>query len=300
MVHLFEFSKNLKFRRAFKVLRYLIMAAAIFWMLRLLSLNWQEMGDAAKNLNPSWLLLALILNLMLLLLMAFGWVIAVSFTGEKISLVLGTSIYYQTSLLRYLPGSVWNFPGRGYLVQQRGISIQSFTQSIFVEQFFLISIAAMIASGRLTGIFNISWLPIGVVTGFLILISLLFLSYRLVPVQISNIFKLKSISIYKVILISINYLFVWLLYGLEVLVLLKAFPNITDPTGWDVISSNTAAWLLGFISLAPVGIGVREVSLSALLGSTIGPIAVIASLMQRVIEIIAELGLWILFRFYKP
>jgi uncharacterized protein (TIRG00374 family) len=61
-----------------------------------------------------------------------------------------------------------------------------------------------------------------------------------------------------------------------------------------VVLVNTAAWIVGFLSFIPTGLGVREVVLVLLFMSSIGGATVIAaSLIQRMVELACEGVLWL-------
>ena len=75
--------------------------------------------------------------------------------------------------------------------------------------------------------------------------------------------------------------------------LLLALPDTPSFNILHVILLSVAAWTGGFLSPSPAGMGVREISLSTLMGPTFSSTVLIASLSQRAMEIFLEGLLWI-------
>ena len=88
------------------------------------------------------------------------------------------------------------------------------------------------------------------------------------------------------------YTAVWFFYGGAVTLLLHALPGTQPPPLLRMVITNTTAWAAGFLSLSPAGLGVRELSLSVMLGAELSAAAVVASLTQRVMELCLEGLLW--------
>ncbi len=300
MVSLSRFWERKWIKEVLRILRFFSLGVAVFWMVRFLYSNWQEIILGSYHFDLFYIFLGFFINFILLILMAFGWILSLRIIGINLSVIDGTRIYYRTSLLRYLPGSVWNFPGRGYLSQKYGISLAQFTQSVFLEQFFLLGTGILIACWRLSDYLKIPWLFVITIAIFFITIIAILFSDKVTFLPFPDLLKIKVNNLSMIPRVFCNYLVVWVCYGLEVYLLIHSFTNIQLDSAFNVISSNAGAWLIGFVSLSPVGLGVREVSLSALLGeSVIGPIVVLVSLFQRFLETILELALWVFFTFNK-
>jgi hypothetical protein len=94
----------------------------------------------------------------MLLLMSYGWTLAMRAAGTRMSGQLGFSLYYRTSILQYLPGSFWYLPGRAYFCQRQGISLSVFVGGALVELFYLLMVAGTLTglSGLLNA--NLTWL----------------------------------------------------------------------------------------------------------------------------------------------
>ena len=78
------------------------------------------------------------------LLMPWGWTLTLRQVGVPLTGRAGFDIYYRSSILRYLPGSLWYLPNRAYLCQQRGIPLASFTRSVSLELYSLLTIGGIL------------------------------------------------------------------------------------------------------------------------------------------------------------
>lgn len=85
--------------------------------------------------------------------------------------------------------------------------------------------------------------------------------------------------------------------GLALIVLLKGFGQIVLPNFVYVIGCSAIAWVIGYISfITPSGLGVREGTLAALLALMYPmPVAIVASLLFRIVCTIGELIAILLF-----
>jgi uncharacterized membrane protein YbhN (UPF0104 family) len=234
----------------------------------------------------------LLATLALLLLMSAGWTFALQAVGESISMYTGFSIYYQTSIFRYLPGAVWNLPGRAYLCQKRGISLTIFAQSAFLELFFLLGCGAILAGwGMAVYLSRPEFLALSVASmGVLGLViawpeCLLALKWR-------QALRPRVINRHALLVMLLIYVAIWFVYGGAIALLLYALPGTQPPPLLTMVIKNATAWTAGFLSLSPAGLGVRELSLSIMLGADLSAAAVVASLTQRVMELCLEGLLW--------
>jgi len=243
---------------------------------------------------------ALLATLSLLLLMSAGWTFAVRAVGGSISLYSGFSIYYQASIFRYLPGAIWHLPGRALLSQQRGISLTTFAQSAFLELFFLLGSGVILAGwGMAVYLSRPEFLALSIVA-VAVLVCLIAWPEQLLVLIWRKTFQPGVINRCALLAMFFIYAAVWFVYGGAIGLLLYALPGTQPPSLLTMVITNTAAWAAGFISLSPAGLGVRELSLSVMLGADLSAAAVAASLTQRVMEVglegllwgVAKLGSW--------
>jgi len=235
---------------------------------------------------------ALLSTLALLLLMSTGWTFALQAVGVSINMRTGFSIYYQTNIFHYLPGAVWHLPGRAYLCQRRGISLTIFAQSAFFELFFLLGCGAILAGwGMAAYLARPEFLVLSAAAAGALGLVIAW-PERLLALARRQAVPPGVIHRRALLVMLLIYTMVWFAYGGAVTLLLHALPGTQPPPLLTMVITNTTAWAAGFLSLAPAGLGVRELGLSIMLGADLSAAAVVASLTQRVMELCLEGLLW--------
>ena len=273
-----------------------LMVTVVYFLVKHLASNWNQILPHLQYLRLGYVAAAFIPTLIMLLLSSWGWTLVMRWIGVPLSGRAGFEIYYQSSIFRYLPGSLWYLPGRAYLCQQRGILLATFAGGVFLELFFLLAAAGMLAGPSVAARFNLIWpLVVSLVCLLSTVLALLWPEWlRWLVLRESNVGSVQRTRLFAIVLI---YLGAWFMYGTSVNLLLLA---LDVPTTMSIgnyayaVSACTAAWVAGFLSLIPTGLGIREASLVSLLQ----PIAsaehmIVLSLVQRTIEIFLEGCLWI-------
>lgn len=271
----------------------LLMIVAVSLVALQLMANWSQIAPELTRMRPGFLIGSLLSVLTMLLLMGLGWTWALRAMGVQIKIRSGLIIYYRVSILRYLPGSLWHLPGRAYICQECGIPIPTFAQSAFLELFFLLSSCA-IWSGWGIALFwdNAAPLLLSAIASGLSLLMIVRPQFAL-SLTASLGLKLRPARGTSMLGMLFIYCLVWLSYGTAILFLLYAIPGTQPPSPLSATAINSAAWAAGFLSFSPLGLGVRELGLSVMLGSNLGAAAIIASLVQRFMEMALEACLWL-------
>jgi uncharacterized membrane protein YbhN (UPF0104 family) len=270
----------------------IFMFGAAYLLALRLGQQWQQIASDLGRMRAFPVAGAFVATLIMLLLMSAGWTMAVRAVGAPLALREGFSIYYQASIFRYLPGAVWHLPGRAYLCQQRGISLAAFAQSTFLELFFLLGCGAALAGwGMAVYLSRPEVLVLSVAAALTMALVVIWPDRRLFlagqRALMPAVLNRRALALMPPI-----YAAVWFAYGGAVALLLHALPGNQPPPLLNIVIANAAAWSAGFLSLAPAGLGVRELSLSVMLGAGLSAAAVAASLTQRVMELILEGVLW--------
>jgi uncharacterized membrane protein YbhN (UPF0104 family) len=288
-----KLANNRLLKTVVTVVGQVLMGVALYLLATQLMRNWEQIASDLVNMQIGFLAAALFLTLVMLLMMALGWTLALQATGVQITLRTGFIIYYRTSILRYLPGSVWNFPGRAYLCQKQGIAISAFAQSTFLELFFLLATCGVWAGWGMANYFGSPFpLILSAVAAGAILTVIKW--HRFVLSAIGRIAFMPPIKNRHTLLsILLVYTLIWVIYGEAIVLLLQAMPGIRPPPILLAIATNSAAWAAGFLSLSPFGLGVRELGLAVMLGPELSMAAILASLVLRCMEIGFEGLLWI-------
>lgn len=269
----------------------ILAGVALFFLIRYFVINRVELLIALKQTNPLFISIGAVFTVFVLVLMSVGWTLAVQLAGGKMKFRDGFRIYYLSSILRYLPGSVWYVPGRGYL-SQKVVTPLEFSASVVLELFYLLAMASALGGAALTQKLGTEWLWLSAIS---VALMLCFVAYpdllRLPPVRK----YLKIIpSRKKHLQLIMTYFLVWFCFGISIAVFLQAFNISLRATDiFEIIVGNAAAWLIGFFSFVPFGLGVRESVLVWLYGPLVPTnIVVMMSFVQRGIEVLLELILW--------
>ncbi len=273
----------------------LFVGSALFFLVRHIVLNWQQVFPLLQRIRPIYLAVATLLTLMMLLLMPVGWLLALRWAGSSVSMRDGFTIYYRSSIFRYLPGSFWYLPTRAILAQARGVPLRAFTAGSILELAFLLGIAGVLTGIALTAWADRTWfLAVSAIClmGLTVLVASPVWLRRLIlggqPDYGSRRIVIQALFVYSGI---------WVVYGASLYALLLGFGvfagfSLKDAT--FALTTNAAAWTAGFISFVPAGIGIREISLVGLFRA-VAPAAplLMISLVQRSIELLLEVGLWL-------
>lgn len=216
--------------------------------------------------------------------------------------------YTLSFLPKYIPGSFWGYLSRNeWLFHDFGIQRKTSTLISGVELFFI--------SGSILFIFGFYLLPgkpwihlvifLLILGAELILLSL-FQKRRLIPRFASD--DLKPVGFWKVLIVNMANLLVWLLYGFALLFLVTKNPfelplssAIQKIVQYSVYFG--VAWFIGFaVFFVPSGLGIREQSLATLLqksGNLPLTEAIQISLVFRILISIAELILAVIGIIYR-
>jgi uncharacterized membrane protein YbhN (UPF0104 family) len=275
----------------------LFVAAAFFLAMRLLS-EWNQLLPRLQHIHWGYLTAALAPTAGMLALMSLGWTLAMRQVGVRLGRQAGFSIYYRSSILRYLPGSFWYLPGRAYFCQRRGIALTTFAHGAFIELFCLLNVAGILAG--LVGLVRIGW---GGAVLLSALCSLVIFATIVWPQLLDWSPRLSQCTSdpldncrHNLFCLCLVDLATWVLYGSGFYIILLSMSNITLPSPLYVLSSNTAAWLLGFVSFVPAGLGIREGALVFLLPTLSADNIIIASIIQRILELGLEGIFWLIAR----
>ncbi|MBN2004369.1 MAG: flippase-like domain-containing protein [Anaerolineae bacterium] len=271
-----------------------LVVTALYFLVKYLVGNWYQIVPHLQDIRPGYVIAASVPTLLVLLLSSWGWTLIMRWLGVPLGGWLGFQLYYQSSIFRYLPGSLWYLPGRGILCQRQGISLSLFGKSAFLELFFLLAAAGMLGGIAVAVRYEWAWLSAASLATFLGMIAVVVFQkhFRRLVLWKS---ELDSAPRAGVVWIILTYIGAWCMYGASLNLLLVAL-GIPVQSVWDglyVTSAGVAAWMIGFLSFVPTGLGIREASLVSLL-QPIAPAyyVIVLGLVQRSLEILLEGGLW--------
>ena len=222
------------------------------------------------------------------------------FAGKKIDRREAVCVYAKANIGKYLPGNVMHYVERNLFATNLGISQKKLAVSTICEVIGLVLVAFLLAisvsAGQLVQsirlIFGESYVRIilGVIAvGLAAVLAAAFLLRKKLTAQLKE-YSLKEFGktlaetmvLYGIVLIAL---------GL-IMVALYAYMGgeITWNNGSLIVSGYVIAWVLGFvIPGASGGIGVRELVITVLLGSVVGPETVLTlSVIHRLITIVGD------------
>jgi len=278
-----------------KVLQYLVPAVIALFLGQALYNSWEEVRTYRWSCDYSLLALSLGIMLASLCLYAWQWRFSLQRLGAAISFIKALRIYFIGNLARYIPGTVWQFMGWFYLLEQEGVSPVQTLTSIAVNQVIQnmagLTLAFVVLGQRLGKIASYPTLiviPLGLaIIQPSVLERLLNWGLRLFrrgPVAI-------ELTAWDLARFTAIHLSIWLGYGLAFYLFTRALYPM--PLKWLPAWTGifAGAWVIGFLSfLAPGGLGVREGILLYLLGLYLpSPVAIVVTLLSRLWVTAAEL-----------
>ncbi len=286
---------TLKFRKAGP---YLVLALIAFFLGRTIYSNWE--GVKTYRWSCDYPLLALSLGVMLvfLSLYAWQWRFALQKLGAAIGFFRVLRIYFVANLSRYIPGTVWQFMGWFYLLEQEGVgpvqTLTGMTINQVLQNMTGLALAFVVLASLRTAELSERLLP------FLVLIPLGLIAvqppvlerllnwglrlFRRGPVAI-------TLSPWDLTRFIALHLLIWLGYGLAFYLFIRALYPVPLAQLPALAGIFAGAWVLGFLSfLAPAGLGVREGILVYLLSFYLPPpVTIVVAMLSRLWVTGAEL-----------
>ncbi len=252
---------------------------------------WLALSALAANpqpLNWGYLGALLGLDLMAYVLLLLGWGIIVRSLRLRLSLRHLFDGYVLAFLPRYIPGSVWGYVSRGEWM--RRVSGASYAQSTAAS---LLEISIQFGTAGLFVVLGLSppgWRPLVLAVGIPALA---------LPWLLLQRFYLRKQDVGAVRLgwawaaLLLVYTLFWTVHGMTVLAALQAVGSGAVLSLPAAVFAFCASWLVGFAAIfVPAGLGVRELTLAALLQQMAGidgPTASLVAVVTRLGIVAAEL-----------
>jgi len=247
--------------------------------------------------------------------LAFNWALILRFvsvgTSDNFMLINSMEAWLYTIMSRYIPGNVWHVIGRmAYANKINAIKLQIISSSA-LEQ-----IMAMIGATMLFALSLPFWPTDQLAEDWIFKISLFSILFFLALVISHPKFILPIVNWvgkrfnrpeiqwnfnYKMtICFALLYLFANLFMGLCLAVILNGFGVAISNNFVFILGITAFSWIIGYLSFfTPSGIGIREGALTALLSLIYPiPIAIVASLVFRIICTVGELLAIVIFTAY--
>lgn len=255
--------------------------------------NFSEIVENLSNIS----FYKLIISFLFLL---FGKVLTSNLTWQslkmiphKISFKEAFSISTITQLGKYLPGGIWHFAGKFGVYKTRGLTTKDATRAMIIENLWLFS------SALVTGIFALLTSKNEIGCSFLNLLcdqqfrTILSFGVPIFWITILILFQkyvfTKDTNIPSLIRLILKQVLAWVLFGISLWLI---FPSNPDPDFLLMtIGAFCISWIVGYAAIfAPGGIGIREATLTLILGAFfIGePVTIFASI-HRLLWVLVEI-----------
>jgi glycosyltransferase 2 family protein len=289
-------------------LRWVILGGTLFFLIKTLKDNWQEVATVHLY-SWSWGFLALALAVTLAAHTWAGWVWGwiLQELNQPVQLPWAARVYLKTNIAKYLPGNVWHYYGRVSAAKEIGIPLGASTLSVLLEPMlmaasalFVILFGSQPLLMKVQGLLrNVSWLSVTVLA-----IGLISIHPKILNPLMSRLRRLRTkptvesltpesassqIRRYPLKPLLGEGLFL-ILRGTGFMCTLLAFGAIPLPQVALVFTAFSVAWLMGLVVPgAPGGIGVFEAVALALLKGPFTPGIVLSVVaLYRLISILAE------------
>lgn len=280
-----------------KIVKIALPLILLFFLLKTVIFNWQEVLPYLNNFQPVSLSLSFLILLLIYPESTFAWYVLIKKLGVKISLNSALYVWVVSNTSRYIPGTIWQYVGRIGLGRDMGIARKEGTLSILYETLLII------ISGCLVSLFTLGWWSTVGVKLYMVfpavVIPLVFLHPEVskkVLHLLARLTKKEQITFAPLKIqdyLSILPLFLanFLLNGLALMLLTYAFTgNFKIENMFPFSGVYALSWLVGYFSLfAPGGIGVADSTLALLLSMQMPlPLASTIAIIYRFLLVIAE------------
>lgn len=287
--------KNTK-KRLINLAGALLGAAIAAFMIKKFVGSWQDIRPYLAGCRISLFVLSTVLYAAAFLAIGWNWAYVLYRMDRTLAVWEYLHLHMSSVLAKYIPGGIWNIVGKAYLCAQRGVEKSTTAASIILEYVF------QIISSGLFFLFLLPLLlrdyitpPLMFVIAAAVLIVCLLLPWGAsVGIRIlGKVFKedLSGVRIGRgdVWRMLWRYIMMWLFTGAGLVAMAGSFMHLTGLQGVSLVFSYPVAWVIGFLSPSPNGMGVREGILKLLLGNCFaeGPLLLIV-LTTRIWTILGE------------
>jgi uncharacterized membrane protein YbhN (UPF0104 family) len=299
-----QFSIAMSRRNIIRAAQVIFAVLVLWFIVRALAKQWHEIGGRLANLHIEWgaLVLASLLVFIAYAVLIETWRRVLGAWNARLSWSTAAEVWFASSLAKYIPGNIWALAALGVMARERGASgVAAAGSSIIVNVLNLVSGIALVL------LFAAPLVPYAAVLGAVALAVVAFAvaaPFVLPPViRWACRFTGRTIAVPEIPhsttwLSLAGTAFAWCAYGVAFKLFAIAIVGGSAVQGTTVlyVAAYTAAYILGFVTPTPAGLGVREAGLiEALsrLGLTSAGDAVIIAITSRlwltVLEVIPGL-----------
>lgn len=294
------------------IAKYAVVVLVVYFLFKAFGTSWQELKDYNYSVNFPKLLISFVLLVIGYILFGLMWVSIIRGHGEKVSAIVGCSMYFLANIFRYVPpGKIMQGVTMIYFVKKRGVSVASALSSTAIHQIIFvisgITISILFLPASMFGDhYQLSYLrPLGLLLGIFIYPPVLNYFLGLA----SKIFK-REIPKTKMPFIHLVYywlfgIFIWVVYGVALAFFASSFQALTMNEFLSVIAIFPTGYVISFLAfVAPGGLGIREGIFAFFFNDIVGTplnlaIAGFSRLWITVMEIVVVLPLLVIYLLNK-
>ncbi len=265
-------------RRVLNAVKLLVPLVIAFFLARVIRSNWEQVQQANWSFRPDALLLSFVLCSPWFVMRPFGWNVLLNRFGRHVPFAAAFRVARHAELSRYVPGGVWQFVSRVYLIQKWHVTATACLAATMVD-LVLATLASMIPA-----LWTLSdLLPDLGRFHRVMLVAFPIASIAVIHPRIFNAWaaflagKLKQpytrleIGFPRIAGIWAMYVLGWLALCAGVAVFIYGLIELPPEHAAFVGSSYAAAWLVGILAMiAPAGMGIRELALGLMLAKIVG------------------------------
>lgn len=261
---------------AWRAAQAAFVGAVLWYGVRLLATQWQEVQALRSTVRTDWVgvLASGVVVLASYVVLIATWRATVWSWGERIGARDAARIWLVSNLGRYVPGKVWQVGAMGMLAQRAGVSpIAAIGSAVVVSLvhtlvgFGVVALtgrallAAALPAGPWVAVVIVS-MAVAVIGAPWVLPPLIRTAGRLSGRDLAA----PRLPVGAIWLAAVGSFVAWLLFGIAFWLLADALLGRTAGDATAYVAVFTLSYLIGFLALpAPGGIGVRELSMAALL-----------------------------------
>ncbi len=320
--------KKKKFKRIISIIKIVVVVLVLFWIGMRLSEAWNEIVKYDWQINIFWLIMASLLYLAAFFPASVLWYLSLRWMGQTPDFFTAVNAFYTSQLGKYLPGKAMVVIIRSAMVASEKVKVSIAAVCVFYETLTMMTTGAFLAS-----LVIVIWFREHYYYSLLALGTMVLSGLPLVPPIFIRILSILRISKYNPDLNRYLHAFtwrsiftgsalmtlLWILFGISLWAAIQGIGIVPGEFLANLpryISVTALAIVLGFaVPIAPGGLGIREAVLSILLIPYFDMIltlpennavhvqadtlALIVSLEQRIISIIAELSLVAFFFLFR-
>ncbi len=263
-------------------------------------LDWETLLEFEWDIRYAWFAPSVLLFLAQTLVVVWGWRSILSRLASPVPFWKHVKIYCYTVLVRRIPaGLLWQVTGRAYWYRQLDIPASTSAVASFLELGIVVLVGVPIGVLQIGAVALLEPRYVLLASGLAVAVVAVLIQPNLLN-RICHVFrreKLQANLSYRDSLGWVGiYTLVWLLSGAGLYVVANLFYDLPLRTLPAIIGVWTLASLVSYLTLlTPSGFGIKELSLTFLLGFYLpAPLPLIVALAARILwtvyEIIAGLA----------